>query len=161
MHNLNARLFSEKVDRSAGKDACWPWTASRTKNGYGQFSGRDENMKPAIFRAHRVAYFFACGPIPAGMSVMHTCDNRACCNPAHLRLGSQGDNMRDMVAKGRQARGYKSPLRQGQKHHNSKLTDAEADLIRASTESGAALAKRFLVSAATVSMIRSGARRQH
>jgi hypothetical protein len=118
-------------------------------------------MKTAVFRAHRVSYFLVCGPISAGMSVMHTCDNRACCNPAHLRLGSQGDNMRDMVAKGRQARGYKSPSRQGQKHYNSKLTDAQADLIRASTESGAALAKRFLVSAATVSMIRSGARRQH
>lgn len=52
-------------------------------------------------KAHRVAYEMAFGPIPAGMWVLHTCDQPACVNPAHLWLGGPSDNTQDMIRKGR------------------------------------------------------------
>lgn len=61
-----------------------------------------ENGKPSY--AHRVAYAAKHGPIPEGMVVMHLCDNPACCNPDHLTLGTQKDNILDAVLKGRHTR---------------------------------------------------------
>lgn len=92
-----------KVDRSAGPDGCWPFTGSTMHNGYGHLGGEGGRGAPTL-AAHRVAYEDAVGPIPAGMYVLHTCDNRPCCNPAHLWIGTQGDNLRDMWAKGRRPR---------------------------------------------------------
>ena len=88
--------FWSKVDRSG---ECWLWTAAKVQ-GYGSFDGR---------RAHRVAWELAYGPIPKGVGyhgtcVLHRCDTPACVNPAHLRLGTQADNMADRDAKGRQRR---------------------------------------------------------
>ena len=51
--------------------------------------------------SHRYAWELWEGPIPNGMNVLHRCDNRRCCNPAHLFLGTQQENMLDMYAKGR------------------------------------------------------------
>jgi hypothetical protein len=76
---------------------CWEWTRS-TADGYGRIK-----IDKKVYSAHRVAYTLAHGPIRSAEAVvMHTCDNRKCCNPAHLRLGTPRDNARDMVAKGRQ-----------------------------------------------------------
>lgn len=52
-------------------------------------------------RAHRAAWVEASGPIPLGILVCHRCDNPPCCNPAHLFLGTQSDNIKDGYAKGR------------------------------------------------------------
>ena len=64
----------------------------------------------------RYAYEIWVGPIPDGKSVLHRCDNPACCNPAHLFIGTQLDNMRDMIAKGRGPKGcIKSALAEARK----------------------------------------------
>lgn len=78
--------FWEKVCKSGD---CWTWTASVLKaDGYGQF-GKGE-------RAHRVSWELMHGPIPDGMHVLHTCDNRLCVRPGHLYLGTHQQNMIDV-----------------------------------------------------------------
>ena len=83
-------------------DKCWNWLRS-TFNHYGQLT----TNSPYGRRAHRVAYILTYGEIPKGLSVRHTCDNKLCCNPKHLVLGSHKDNMRDMTERNRQAKGEK------------------------------------------------------
>ena len=75
---------------------CWPYLQSLDKDGYGQFYYHRKN-----WRAHRLAWHFANGPIPVGQQVLHRCDNPRCCRPEHLWLGTVGDNVRDMMLKGR------------------------------------------------------------
>lgn len=93
--------FWDRVDKSAGPDACWPWTGSRCQHGYGSF-GRSG----ATVTASREAYELTHGPLPEGEGyhgtvVMHSCDNPPCCNPKHLIAGTHIDNMRDRDMKGR------------------------------------------------------------
>lgn len=76
---------------------CWEWTAHLFDAGYGGFAVTHSKK----VGAHRFSYALHYGEIPAGLSVLHKCDNRSCVNPQHLFLGTQGDNVRDCVAKGR------------------------------------------------------------
>lgn len=85
--------FWQKVVKTK---TCWLWSASKNDTGYGWFK-RDGRMRGA----HRMAYELRRGKIPSGMSVLHRCDTPACVRPAHLFLGTQADNVRDMLAKGR------------------------------------------------------------
>jgi hypothetical protein len=96
-----ARFWS-KVQR-LGADECWPWIGTVNPNGYGSFGvGKRPNGRQFVSSAHRAAYcIFSKKWPPKGMVVMHTCDDRACVNPAHLKLGTQKDNLRDAVKKGR------------------------------------------------------------
>lgn len=87
--------FWRNVDRRSGSE-CWPWTGSIGSGGYGAFSIRGKQLT-----ASRRAYELTFGAIPEGLFVLHSCDNRPCCNPAHLRVGTHTDNMRDMVSRDR------------------------------------------------------------
>ena len=87
--------FWNKVDRR-GPDDCWPWLKGKDRKGYGQTTIAYQHH-----RAHRLAWELANGPIPAGLCVLHRCDNPPCCNPGHLWLGTQRDNAHDAIAKGR------------------------------------------------------------
>lgn len=97
-------LFWARVDKSAGESACWPWTLAKHRDGYGRANVRKNGVN-RIRIAHRIAWEFANGPVPADKDVCHTCDNRICCNPAHLWLGTEKENMADCKAKGRYYRG--------------------------------------------------------
>lgn len=83
--------------------SCWLWTAGKYRDGYGMVNlGRFGDGRQHTSYAHRIAYVLAVGEIPQGAVVMHACDVTACVNPSHLRLGTQGENVRDCFAKGRQ-----------------------------------------------------------
>lgn len=84
------------VDQIDGQ--CWPVSVgvSRNKDGYGALW-----FKNRTYLAHRLAWEATNGPIPAGLNVLHKCDNPPCCNPNHLFLGAQQDNVDDCIAKGR------------------------------------------------------------
>lgn len=81
--------FWSKVDKSGD---CWMWMASLNASGYGQLVVTQDGQRVG-YRSNRVAYELANGPIPEGMLIDHTCFVRACCNPGHLRLATQKQNM--------------------------------------------------------------------
>lgn len=148
-HNLNAhRPVLERFWLHVRKsDQCWEWTASLV-DGYGLI--RDGRSKVYV---HRYSYQLHCGAIPDGVHVLHTCDNRRCVRPDHLFLGTQTDNMRDMVSKGRNANVC------GEANPNAKLTDADvADirLMRAAKCSRAEVAAKHGISEGMVTLITSG-----
>lgn len=107
--------FARYVER-AGEKECWSWIgASYGRYNAFQFRGYAE-------LAHRIAYIIANGAIPPGMCVCHDCDNTKCVNPAHLILGTQKFNMRDMSAKMR-ARGGGLPQRRSRFANSPDLFD--------------------------------------
>lgn len=75
---------------------CWVWKGKISKGGYGYFYAQSK-----LFRAHRFSYEFHIAPIPEGLLICHHCDNRPCCNPNHLFVGTHADNNWDRIAKGR------------------------------------------------------------
>lgn len=136
-----------------GPDECWPWTGSTKIGGYGTLSRGGAAGK--FVRAHRAVWEQFNGPIPQsrdyhGAVVMHRCDNRACCNPTHLVLGTQAQNVRDMVAKGRN---YVIRLR-GESNPRARLTDVLVRLFRTSQKSCTELAREHGCCPSTVSLIR-------
>jgi hypothetical protein len=140
--NVYANVW-DRVDKSAGVDGCWPFMGARNNKGYGQM-----RVNGKMFPAHRVAFIVASGCHPGPLFVLHRCDNPPCCNPAHLFLGTAGDNIRDCAAKGRTAR--------GESHRASKLTkDVVGEIRRLSSEGvqGLAIARRFGVTPQTISHI--------
>lgn len=116
--------FHSKVDRSSGPNACWPWLAGRSM-GYGSCYWERCGVRRDR-RAHQISFSLANGgrwPDWAAKEVVrHTCNNRICCNPAHLIMGSIADNVADMVAAGDHDH--------GETHHNAKLTTADVIAIR-------------------------------
>jgi hypothetical protein len=113
-------LLKCQIDPITG---CWIWQGMKVNNGYGRVK-RDGKQQ----LAHRWSWTTFCGPIPEGMFVLHKCDVRACVNPKHLFIGTQLDNGRDMVAKGRHLHGEKSKT--------SKLKEADIFEIYRLHESG-------------------------
>jgi hypothetical protein len=138
--------FWAKVDRNGPIPAhrpelgsCWVWTAGKSR-GYGLFHGFE---RP--WRAHRLSYLLCVGNIPAGLLVLHRCDNPSCVRPDHLFVGTDGVNIRDCIAKERRSPKQRFP--RGEHNQGAKLAPAQvAELRRLAREEGwplARLAERF------------------
>lgn len=126
---MTARRKRSEADRFWAKvrpepgDACWLWTASTNAHGYGKFG--TTYLGPGTSKtiaAHRWSWEFNNGPVPDGLGVLHKCDVRLCVNPAHLFLGTNGDNNRDAQVKGR--------TQQGERHYAAKLDAASVAAVR-------------------------------
>lgn len=98
-------------------DGCWRWVGSTAGDGYGVIE-----VGGLRSYAHRFSFEKFKGQIPAGLSVLHRCDNPPCCNPDHLFAGTKTDNMRDASVKGR--------LRSRERNPTAKLTAASVTVIR-------------------------------
>lgn len=159
MTELEVARFYAAV-ASCGKDECWPWQLYIRYNGYGQFM---MNQKP--FLAHRVAYFLAFGDFDASKSVCHQCDNRVCCNPAHLFLGTHADNVRDMYKKGRAVCQLRPErLARGTRHGCAKLKESDIPTIRRMCQEGIhqrVIAKKYDVSQSQIAAINTGKTWKH
>lgn len=131
--------------KTHNSDECIVWPFSKKEHGYGQV-----NVKGDITACHRLVFKLTHGRWPRP-TARHTCDNRACINPRHIIEGTQADNMRDKVIRGRAPRGESIP--------NSKLTNAIVIEIRTKytprhkSYSGIALATRYGVSPSTISEV--------
>jgi hypothetical protein len=149
--------FWKRVRKST-PDACWEWTGATNSSGYGNlgWSGK-------VVQAHRVAFFLSNGGIRLETDfrsqgraktyrrfVLHKCDNRLCCNPSHLFLGSMRTNQLDAYAKGRKTQPRS-------KHANAKLTKQQVLAIRTAYDFGGAtqvaLGKKYGVSQRVISLV--------
>jgi hypothetical protein len=143
----NARSFWSKVGQ-AGPDECWLWVGS-TKNGYGRFCERYVEHY-----AHRKAFELSRNePIPAGMVVMHSCNTKRCCNPAHLTLGTDAENSRASVRDGL------SPT--GERHPRAKYSSELIAAIRADPRPQLHLERVYGVSQTHISRIKARQSRKH
>lgn len=140
---LQERL-DRRVDRSGGPDACWPWMGSCDLGGYGRI-GSDKGQ--TNLATHRVAWECHYRAWLLDLHVLHTCDNRRCCNPAHLWLGTHADNMQDKAQKNR-ANG-------GEKNVHARLTQEDVRAIRADPRGCRKLAKVFGVHCSHIMNIRN------
>ncbi len=116
--------FWSRVNRTADTSLCWTWTGTTNSSGYGLVRVNG----PQIL-AHRASWFYTYGVMPT-MFILHSCDNPVCVNPAHLREGTQQDNMNDRSIRNRTAR------MKGEKHPHAKLTMSQVVKIRALYASG-------------------------
>ena len=110
------KLSANLVETDSG---CWEFVGARDTKGYGNIV-----IDGMTKKAHRLSYEIEKGPIPHGLFVCHSCDNPPCCNPAHLFLGTNKDNVTDSVNKGRRAD------QAGIDNGNRKLNEHDVRMIR-------------------------------
>lgn len=140
---LLAERFWEKVNKT---NYCWEWTASKHL-GYGSFA--IERSHP--IGAHRVSWELTNGPIPENLFVCHHCDNRGCVRPDHLFLGTQKDNIVDMLNKDRA-----TTANRGSGSGRTQFTVEDVKKMRELSKDGKSMAeigRQFEVAGTTVSRI--------
>jgi len=131
--------FWSKVDVK-GPDECWEWQGAKSSRGYGSFK-----VGGKIYKVHRIIWMIYKGSIPHGKLICHHCDNEPCVNVKHLFMGTQKDNMQDMIKKGRGnkaigdihgSRTHPEKLACGEKHGLSVLMELEVLTIRKMVKAG-------------------------
>lgn len=136
MDDRDLARFMRHVE--VAEDGCWLWTASKINTGYGQF-----RFQGTMKLAHRLMLERKLGrAISVNMEALHSCRNRHCVNPEHLREGTRQENMDDKVKD--------STENSGEKNGQSKLTEEQVRTIRADTRTSYTICKEYRVSSATI-----------
>lgn len=139
--SLATRLWSRIRETPSG---CWEFTGYvDAATGYGQIGNEGR-----LVLTHRASWELTHGPIPSSLVIRHKCDNRPCINPEHLEIGTQADNVRDALERGRVARKFGLP--------HTRLSDDDVRSIRHSYASGtpsATLARQFGISSNYVTQL--------
>lgn len=124
---------------------CIEWNGT-IRTGYGRFY-----LNGKWWTAHRASWTIHNGPIPAGLLVLHKCDNKSCVNPEHLFVGTQRDNVLDMFKKRRHK------ILKGSLNPNAKLDESKVIQIRSLYENGgisyAKLGRKFKVSPKLIELV--------
>lgn len=142
---------------------CMLWTGTKLKNGYGHMG-----VNGKLMLAHRLSYLLHYGILPKNLHVLHKCDNPSCVRPDHLFLGTDKDNARDCINKGRDTcfkKGMKSVAdNRGTKSKKSKLTEDKVIEIKIrlrENQTVASIARLYLISPSIISGIKNGYRWKH
>jgi hypothetical protein len=146
-HKMSLADHWNKIEKR-GPDDCWPWKGNYFKSGYGRAT---IDRKARL--AHRFAWEYANGKnVPGDMFILHACDNKACCNPAHLRPGTRSENAQDALSRGQFCDGSRNSF--------AKLTEDEVfEIRRKRLVDGVkvlVLAGQYRVSGAVISAIALG-----
>ena len=133
--------FWSKIDKSG---ECWLWTAAKDKDGYGLFG-----INRKLHKAHRIMWSISHGEIDSTVHVLHVCDNTSCVNPSHLFAGDHSANMKDMMRKGRSAK--------GERNGNATLSNKDVLEIRKllRTHTQAQIGAMYSINYRTVSKIKT------
>lgn len=118
-----------KLNETTG---CIEWQRGKGSFGYGSLIGANGKS----IKAHRMAWELTKGKIPGGMEVLHSCDNPPCCNPEHLFLGTQKENLEDMTKKGRRNTSHNFKPQDGENNNRAKLKKPDIISIKAYLRDG-------------------------
>lgn len=158
--DLKERLLV-KVNIPNDEDACWLWIKP-THLRYPRIASGCMGL--GVLSINRASWLVHKGPIPEDLNVLHTCDNTKCINPKHLFLGTQDDNVQDMITKGRQSFGNDRPAF-GEDNPASILTTPEVIKIKRHIAEGKLKVKEiavlFNVSRQAITNIKTGIRWSH
>ena len=151
LKEVELERFLAKVEINE-ENGCWEWTGSHDSCGYGQIKIR--RIRPSALGSHRVSYLHYNGDIPEEFCVCHKCDNPKCVNPEHLFVGTNLDNTRDMINKGRDRSGD----HKGEANAYSKLKEKDVlEIVNSlSTMNNKQIAEIYDTTHANISLIRRG-----
>jgi hypothetical protein len=154
----NIKSFWRKVAISA-PEKCWEWTASLHRGGYGKFTyctPHGRKTRPS----HRISLHLATGvALNTPLLSLHSCDNKKCCNPAHLRWGTLSDNVKDAYARNDQWRAHRFKLLRQQNYRKLKLIPSQVDYILKLAAAGYTnhqLGRWYMVDPSAISRIKTG-----
>lgn len=142
--------YEAMIDRSTDPDGCHLWTGGVDRHGYGRMRVEGGSSVSTRDHIHRWAYIRLVGPVSPNEVIRHSCDNPPCQNQRHWIKGTQIDNMRDAVERGRTSRGEHRP--------NSKLAEWQVLEIIRTKDPPRMMAQKYGVSRHTISDIRAGRR---
>lgn len=154
--------FWSKVHFGESND-CWEWIAYKDKDGYGNFRIKDYRGRHTMIGSHRYMYKMVVDDFNDDLLCLHSCDNPPCVNPNHLWIGTNDDNIQDMIKKGRNVT-YHLPPMVGSKHPKAKLDEEIVRRIKEKILSGVkqrAIAKEYDVYETVISKIKKGVLWRH
>lgn len=147
------RCYIEANSTPEPNSGCWLWTGAVQGDGYGTGT---RHYKQEV--AHRIAFRAFRHEIPDGLNVLHRCDNRLCCSPDHLWLGTQAENVTDCIDKGRKR------VVKGSGCHWAKITERQVSQIKTLLGVGVSqsdMAWVYDVDQSVISRIHTGASWKH